>query len=135
MRKNNPIQFPTIVAGAMTGTAVITSAVSSIRFLDNAGYQFSWTGSPSGTFAIQISADHQQDEFGNVTVAGNWVPIIFTYWNAGTSAFVTAASIPASVGSPIYLDLTLLSAPWIRAQYTNSAGTGTLSAFFVAKMV
>lgn len=131
-RKSNLQKFQCITSGNMA-SASLTSTVSSIEFLDDIGYQFNWTGSPVGTIAIQVSIDHAQDAQGNVTVAGNWVPLTFTYWNG--SSFVTDVSIPTSVGSPLYIDLALLSAPWIRAVYTKTSGTGTLNAFLTAKMV
>jgi hypothetical protein len=132
-RKNTLLSYQTISAGAMTGTSTLTSAVTNTQFLDNIGYQFVWSGSPAGTIALQVSADYAQDLNGNVTNTGNWAPLTFTYWNG--SAFVTATSIPTSAGSPVYLDLALLSAPWIRAVYTNASGTGTLTATITAKEI
>lgn len=134
-RKTNLLKYHNITAGAMTGTSAVTSTVTSIKFLDDVGIQFNWTGSPVGNFQIQVSADHEQDDSSppNVTVAGNWVPLLFTYWTG--SAFVTAYNIPTSLGSPIYMDLTLLSSPWIRVVYTNTSGSGTLDAFITAKQV
>lgn len=131
-RKSNLGTFQVITSGDMAA-ASITSTVSSIEFLDDIGYQFNWSGSPVGLISIEVSADHKQDAQGNVTVAGNWVPLLFSYWNG--SAFVTATSIPTSVGSPVYIDLALLSAPWIRAKYTKTSGTGTINAFITAKQV
>ncbi len=117
----------------MTGTAVITSAVTCIQWLDNIGIQLNWTSSPVGTFQVQVSADHAQDENGNVTVAGNWTPIVLNYLLSGS--MTQSTTIPTSVGSPIYLDLNQLSAPWIRTVYTNASSTGTLSAFITGKVV
>jgi len=117
----------------MTGTSTLTSSVTNIQFLDDVGYQFVWTGSPVGTIAVQVSADYAQDFSGNVTNSGNWTPITLSYLSGGS--FVNSQSIPTSVGSPVYLDLALLSAPWIRAVYTNSSGTGTLTATITAKEV
>lgn len=130
-RKNNLPAYQTVTNGDMSGN--LTSKVTNIQHLDDVGYQFNFTGSPVGTIALQISADYQQDINGNVMVAGNWVPITFSYWNG--SATITATSIPTTVGSPIYLDLALLSAPYIRAVYTFGSGSGTLNAFIVAKML
>lgn len=134
-RKNNLLKFNSIANGVMTGTTVLTSTVTSIQFLDDVGIQFNWTGSPVGTFQVQVSADHAQDGSSppNVTVAGNWAPLLFTYWNG--SVFVTSYTIPTSLGSPIYLDMALLSAPWIRVVYTNASGTGVLNTFITAKEV
>lgn len=133
-KKNQLLKFQSITAGDMS-TASLTSTVTNISFLDDIGYQFNFSGSPVGAISIQVSADHAQDYSSppNVTVAGNWVPLTFTYWDG--AQFVTDTSIPVSVGSPIYLDLALLSAPWIRAVYTKVSGTGTLNAFITAKAV
>lgn len=116
-RKNNLLKYQVVTSGAMSAPS-ITSAVSNIQFLDNIGIQFNFTGSPTGTFAIQVSSDYAADAFGNVTNAGNWAPLILSYLSTGTLTF--AASIPTSVGSPIYSDLNQLSAPWIRSVYTNT---------------
>lgn len=131
-RKNHLAKYQSITNGDMSA-ASITSPVTNIQFLDDVGCQFNFAGSPVGGFAIQVSADYAQDELGNVQSAGNWVPLTFTYWNG--TAFVTGTSIPTSVGSPVYLDLALLSASWIRSVYTKVSGTGTLNAFVTAKSV
>lgn len=121
-RKNNLQVFQLITAGDMSA-ASLTSPVTNIQFLDNIGIQLSWTGSPVGTFTVQVSADYNQDSLGNVLAAGHWVTLTLP-----TSP--TTAS-----GSPIYLDLNQLSAPWIRVVYTKTSGTGSLSAFITAKML
>lgn len=113
--------------------ASITSAPTNIQMLDDVGIQFNWSGSPVGTLAVQVSADYAQDTQGNVTNSGNWVNLVFTYWNG--TMFVTSTSIPTSVGSPVYLDMALLSAPWIRVVYTKISGTGTLNSFITAKEI
>jgi len=130
-RKNNLKSFNNIVDGDMSGD--LTSDVTDIQWLDDVGLQFVWTGSPVGTFSVQVSADYAQDLNGNVQNPGHWISLILTYWNG--SAFVTSDSIPTSVGSPIYLDLALLSAPYIRAIYTAESGSGTLTSTITAKMV
>jgi len=131
-RKNNLSSFPTISAGDMS-QATLTSAVTDIQWLDDIGIQFTWSGSPTGTFQIQVSADYNQDFMGNVDSSGHWVPLVITYWNG--SAWVTGTTIPTSVGSPIYVDLALLSAPYIRCVYTKASGSGTLTATITGKMV
>lgn len=132
-RKNNLRQYQSIVNGDMSASS-ITSTVTSIQWLDNIGIQFNWSGSPVGSFAIQVSADYAQDAQGVVTNAGHWTPLVFTYLSA-PNTFTSATSIPTSVGSPIYLDINQLSAPWIRMVYTKTSGSGTLNAFITAKMV
>lgn len=124
-RKNVLKKYQTVTNGDMSGN--ITSSITALAYLDNVGYQFNISGTPTGTLQVQVSADHAQDEFGNVTVAGNWVPLTF---NGSANVVITAGS-----PSPIYLDLNQLSAPWIRAVYTATSGSGTLNAFITAKML
>lgn len=131
-RKNQKTMFHGITNGDMSATS-LTSTVSSIEFVDDVGIQFNWTGSPVGTFQVQVSIDYSQDTEGNVQNTGHWTPLIFTYWNGAT--FTTTADIPTSVGSPIYLDMALLSAPWIRYVYTKVSGTGTLQGYITYKSV
>ena len=111
----------------------LTSVVTNIQYLDDVGIQLNWTLTPTGTFQVEVSADYAQDINANVTNAGNWIPLTFTYWNG--TVFVTATSIPTTVGSPIYLDLALLSAPWIRVVFTDASVPGVLNAFITAKAI
>ena len=130
--KNVLKPFQTITAGSMAGN--LTSQVTTIQFLDNLGLQLDWTGSPVGSFQVQVSADYSQDIMGNVLNAGNWSPIILEYIPTGGTLTI-ATSIPTSVGSPIYVDLNQTSAPYIRVVYTSSSGTGTLNAYITAKEI
>lgn len=118
-RKNNLRQFQNIVNGDMS-QASITSSVTNLEFLDNIGVQLNFTGSPTGSIAIQVSADYVQDVNGRVLNPGHWV---------------TIASASTSGGSPIYFDIQMTSAPWMRVVYTKSSGSGTLNGFITAKMV
>lgn len=104
-RKNNLRVFQSITSGNMAAT--ITSSVTDIQFIDNIGIQLNFTGNPTGTFAVQVSADYARDFGGTVTNAGNWVPI-------------SLSPAPSAAGSAdqIYLDINQLSAPWIRVVYT-----------------
>jgi hypothetical protein len=122
-RKNNLRAFQNIVNGDMS-QASITSAVTDIQFLDNIGFQFNFTGTPVGTFSIEVSIDYAQDFNGNVLNAGNWVP-------------VNLMPVPVASGAAgsVYVDLHLVSFPWIRAVYTRTSGSGTLNGFISAKMI
>lgn len=108
----------------MTGTTVLTSPVLNIRFLDNIGIQLNYTGTPNGTFAVQVSADHEQDPQGNTTVPGTWIAVA-----------LNPAPVAAGVASNIYIDLNQLSSPWLRVQYTNTSSVGVLNGFATAKAV
>lgn len=111
--------------------SAITSAITNSQFLDSVCYQLSWTGSPTGTFSVQVSLDHAQSDTGTVLNAGTWTDVTLSYLSGGT--IVTATTIPTSVGSPVFIDLALLTSPWVRVKYTASSGSGTLVAYVSAK--
>lgn len=119
-RNSNLKKFNTLASGDMS-QSTLTSSVTNINFLHDIGYQFNFTGSPVGDFNVQVSADYEQDNEGNVTNAGSWVSISFSSQPNTTS------------GSPVYLDIQGISAPWIRATYTKTSGTGTLNVFITGK--
>jgi hypothetical protein len=102
----------------------VTSAVTNIEFLDDIGIELDWTGSPSGTFAVQVSISYAQDQNGNVTNAGNW--------NA-----ITLSPVPTASGTSgsYYIDIFGISSPWIRFVYTPTSGTGTLNAYICGKSI
>jgi hypothetical protein len=117
------LKFQTITNGVMTGTSTLTSTVTNIQFLDLIGLQMNFTGTPTGTFQVQVSADYVLDNNGNVINPGNWINLVLP-------------TAPVAAGAPgnIYIDIIDTSAPWIRLQYTNASGTGVLNAFITAKV-
>ena len=122
-RKNTLLAYQNITNGDMSA-ASITSKVTNIERADNIGLQFNFTGTPVGVFSVEVSIDFAQDYLGNVTNAGNWVP-------------VTLDPVPVASGSAgsVYLDLHLVSFPWIRVVYTKTSGSGTLNAYISTKML
>lgn len=122
-RKNSLSQYKIISAGDMSLTS-ITSKVTNIQYLDNIGMQFNFTGAPVGTFDVQVSGDYLTDELGNIISAGNWI-----------SVNLPQQPVASGAAGSIYVDLNQLSAPYIRAVYTKTSGTGTLNAFITAKML
>jgi len=121
-RKSNLFRFQNITDGDMSGD--VTSIITNIQQLDNIGFQVVWTGTPVGSFDIQVSLNYTQDEWGNVQNAGDWSSIGLT-------------PAPAAEGSAdsAYIDINQISAPWIRLIYTRTSGTGTLQGYVTAKMV
>lgn len=121
-RKGTLNNFKIVDAGDISGD--VTSAVTNIQFMDNIGIQMNFEGDAEGTFYVQISADYQQNAQGVVTNAGNWVNLVLD-------------PVPAATGSGgnIFVDMTQLSAPWIRLFYEADTGTGSLDAFIVGKMI
>jgi len=121
MSAGGPINAYEIIKGAtMTGTSVITSPVQEVRYEDNVGIQLIWTGTPVGSFDIQVSLNYNA----NTGVAGDW-----------TSLTLSNPIAPAGSASTGYIDLNQLSAPYFRIVYTNASGTGVLNAWITAKGV
>lgn len=116
--------FQSITAGTMTGTSVINSKVTNIAWRDNVGVQLIWTGTPNGTFAIQVSLDYDpvKDPTGDGSGSGTWTPISLS----------TAITATGSANNA-YADLNQLSSPWIRVVYTNTSSTGVLNCWVASK--
>lgn len=115
---------PIHLISAQSMTSTITSSAVEIRNQDNTGIQLHWTGTPTGNFSVQVSADHFEDAQGNIVVPGHWVTV--------------PLNPPiAAVGSPddAYIELNQTTAAYMRVVYTASSGTGTLDAFVTAKGV
>lgn len=104
--------------------ASITSNPTNIAYMDNIVVQLNFTGTPVGTFEIQVSIDYEQDDQGNVLNTGNWTALALS-------------PNPAAAGSAatIFLDLNQMGSMWVRVKYTRTSGTGTLNAFIAAKML
>jgi len=117
--------FKVITDGNMSLSS-ITSQYTNIQGLDNVGYQVNFTGTPTGTFSVEISMDYQPGNGPNAEPAnaGNWI-----------SLPLVPAIIAAGSPDIAYIDLNQLSAPWIRLIYTKTSGTGTLQAYVVAKAI
>ncbi len=105
-------------AQAVSSTTVYTSPEINILMLDNIYLQMNVSGTPTGSFVIQVSNDHEEDAMGNVLNAGNWVTVV-------TSA-VSGANVFGQ-------DLNQLGATWMRVVYTNASSTGTISGFVSGK--
>lgn len=110
-----------ITAGDMS-LATLTSVATNIQYLDTVAYQWNFTGTPTGAFTVQVSLDYSQDQFGNITNAGNWNTITLT----GSPAAAGAAGTQAA-------NLQTLGFPWIRTVYTKTSGTGSLNTFISGK--
>ena len=109
--------YQALPSTAVTGTNTYTSSVVEILNLDNVYLQLDITGTPTGLFSVEVSSNYSQDMEGNVINAGNWVTLTLS-----PSPAVTAGS-PTDIG----IDCNQLGAPYLRVQYTNSAGSGTIT--------
>lgn len=114
MANNKGVLAPyhAIVDGDMSADITQTT-YTNIQYLDNIGIQLNFTGTPTGTFEVQVSADKV-----------NWVSL-------------TLDPIPVAAGAAdnIYIDITQNSAPYIRVHYTFTSGVGVLNAYITAKSI
>lgn len=89
-------------------------------------YNISWTGTPTGTFSVQVCNDYVQpvgvQDY--PLTSGTWVDIPL-------SSVVTAAG----VADTAFIDVDVIGAAYIRLVYTRIAGTGTLNATLAGKVI
>ncbi len=103
--------YPIVTNGNMAST--ITSSVTDIRYLDNVGIQAVFTGTPTGTFTVNVSLDQV-----------NWDSLTFS-----------ATPVASGTAGSVYMDVNQTSSPYIQLVYTPTSGTGTLNAKIVGKAV
>lgn len=120
-RKNFLLNYHLITDTSMGSS--ITSSAFNIQGLDNIGVQFNFTGTPTGTFYVQVSADYQAVN-GLVINSGNWNSL-------------TLNPVPAAAGAAdsIGINIQEIAFPWMRVLYTRSSSTGTLNTWICGKML
>jgi hypothetical protein len=99
-----------VVDGAMVGS--ITSPSTNILYMDRVGYQLSWTGTPTGTFSVEVSNDD-----------AIWAPLTL-------SVPITAAGSADNA----YIDVET-AAKFVRVKYTVGSSTGTLQVAIAGKSI
>jgi hypothetical protein len=119
------INKPIVNAASMAGT--ITSPPTNINRLPGISYDLLWTGSPTGTFAVQVSNTYEQSPTGTVISAGNWNTL-------PTASFTGTYPVPSGSAGNGFLDVVGTEAAWVRIVYTPSGGTGNLTVVPAAKV-
>lgn len=104
--------------GVMTGTTSIVGDTIKTGNCCRWSFQAEWTGNPTGTLVVQGSL---QIGVGSIPVP-TWTNIPFT---------LTPGN-PAGTASSAIIDV-LTACEYIRVQYTNTTGTGTLNVRSSAK--
>jgi hypothetical protein len=95
-----------VTSGAMSGTNTIYTNIIGLRQSDNNGVQVDWTGTPTGSITYWVST------------------------NGSTFHALTNSSLPNPSGSAAGYCYALQNLPfqYIFIQYTNSSGSGTITA-------
>lgn len=120
------LQAPLINGQSMASN--ITSPATIIQGLPGISYDIAWTGTPTGTFSVQVSNTYSQGANGAVITAGNWTTLPI-------GAFV--GTLPAPSGSPGngFIDVVGTEAYAIQLVYTASSGSGSLTVLPCAKVL
>lgn len=111
MSSKRVVDFGKLIEDESMG-ATITSAATGILHMDRAGYQLVWTGTPTGTFTIEISNDEV-----------SWIDVP-----------LDTAITAAGSADQAFIDLET-AAKFTRVVYTRSSGTGTLNVHIVGKSI
>lgn len=119
--------FLVVTSGDMSGN--ITSLPTNIEQISCLSYDIAWTGTPTGTFAVQVSNTYVPSAApGNLRQnAGNWTTI-------PAANFQGTYPTPAGSADNGALDLDVTAFSWVRLVYTRSSGTGTLNVMVAGKV-
>lgn len=104
-RVGGPFNLAFSASSAMSGTATITSNAVDVSNFQSTSFQPVWTGTPTGTFKVLVSIDGVNYSDLGASVTGN----------------------PAGSASNTYIPVYASCAKWMKLQYTNASGSGTLS--------
>lgn len=105
-------------------TSTVSSKPEFIGQMSYIGFDLAWTGTPTGSFTVEVSNSYSVDATGKTKNAGNWVALTL-------STSVTATGSPNSA----FIDIDGVAASWIRLTYTPSASTGLLTAYLSGKVI
>lgn len=104
---------------AVSSTNAYRGFKISLYNTSQASCQLIWTGTPTGTFIIQVS--------------NKPAPVESTDTDWTTLSLAVAITQPAGSASNDFVDLSTLPARWARPKYTNASGTGNIQAWCTAK--
>lgn len=127
MLKNIAQPFAILSSVSISAPITVSSSVSAIKYLDSLSVQFNWAGNWTGNFSIDGSLDfaYGTPQTGpGATNAGNWTSLTLSPSNT---------TIGSGSVQPILVNLNQLAFPYMRVTFTNSSGTGAISAFIMGK--
>lgn len=119
-------QNPIINAESMAST--IEGPATIIQRLPGISYDISWTGTPTGTFSVQVSNTVVLSAGGEVAQAGTWYDL---------PAAALVGTLPTATGAAGngFIDIIGTQAYAVRLVYTATSGTGALTVVATAKVL
>lgn len=97
-----------------------SAPVSTERF-DRIMLEIICTGTPTGTVSLQVSNDFLPVNQQQIVSSANWndIPLSLTALTGGPETYI--------------IDMVETAGPWLRINYVQSGGTGTMNAVITAK--
>lgn len=105
--------FPIFSSAQMVNAGPILSPYSNILYKDTVAYEVSWTGTPTGIFAVEGSNSYSAGlpQGGGPANSGLWTALLFPVGFANTTG----------TSGKILFNTDPLDFPWIRLTYTSTA--------------
>lgn len=128
---DRPLIAPNTIVPIINGVSMassITGPATVIQRLPGVSYDISWTGSPVGTFSVQVSNTVVLGPNGSVIQAGNW-------YNLPAAALVGSLPVPSGSSGNGFIDVIGTEAYAVRLVYTATSGSGNLTAVVAAKVL
>jgi hypothetical protein len=119
------ILTPQVTLNAPTLTADVYGSPTNINGISICSYTIVWTGTPTGTFNIEVCNDYVPNPEYSSSVdssTGSWVPLVLSVAIAATGSANFA-----------FGDVDTCGAAWIRVHYVFSSGSGTAKATISGK--
>lgn len=128
---DRPLIIPVSTRPLINATSMgasINGPVTIIQKLPGISYDISWTGTPTGTFTVQVSNSYFTDPQGTVIGTPNWTDL-------PTASFSGTYPVPSGSASAGFLDVVGTEAYCVRLIYTRTSGTGALTVYAAAKVL
>jgi hypothetical protein len=127
---DRPLIAPNTITPIINGASMTTSVTGPatiIQRLPGISYDIVWTGTPTGTFQVQVSNTVVLGANGAVLTAGSWTTL-------PTSSFTGTYPVPSGSAGNGMLDVVGTECYAIRLTYTASSGSGLLTVVAAAKV-
>ena len=128
---SRPLISPNTLSPLINGASMaapITSRVTIIQMLPGISYDLVWTGTPVGTFTVEVSNTYRENADGSVAAAGSWTVI-------PAASFSGTYPTPAGAPGNGFLDVVGTEAYAIRLVYTPTSGAGNLTVVVAGKVL